>query len=335
VYIAELKATEAALPPSQRKSEDVIHNMIIDKFVEFSGGKHHGRIVGQGSTSSFIQRTPAGFIDTSSDSLGSTASIATSRNQSGETFEEMEARLTAKQDRLIAKHDRDMQEMEARLRAEFQSGSSGNQSRQQAEEEDEDEYRPDINVPVNRPSTEPDDLFNGLQNEPLLQELLGDGDDLHISGFSNAEFQNMGSWNQGGGNQNSQGGWNQNSQGGWNQNAQGGWNQNSQGGGNPSVQSGGHPNFQGDANFQGNGNPFFQGGGYVQGGLNFQSNGNFQGNGYVQAGVNFQSGQNGQGGGRNEFPMSGGRNQNMMNNGSAGRTNGGRSSGGRTRGRSG
>jgi hypothetical protein len=237
--------------------------MIIDKFVEFSGGKHHGRIVGQGSTSSFIQRTPAGFIDTSSDSFNSTASIATSRSRSGETIEEMEARLTAKHDRLVAKHDRDMREMEERLRAEFQSGSSGNQSRQQAEEEDE--YRPD-NVPFNQPPTEPDDLFNGLQNEPLLQQLLGD--DLHISGFSNAEFQNTGSWNQGGGNPNSQGGWNPNSQGGGNPNFQGG--------GNPSVQSGGNPNYQGDGNYQGSRNPNFQGGGYVQGELNFQSNGNFE-----------------------------------------------------------
>jgi hypothetical protein len=128
--------------------------------------------------------------------------------------------------RLTTKHERDKREMEQRLIVEFQSGSLGNQSRQQAEEEHE--YRPG-NIPFNQPSSEPDDLFNGLQNEPMLQQLLGD--DLHIFGFSN-EFQNTGSWNQGGGNPNVQGGWNQNFQGGGNQTFQGGGNSNVHSGGN-------------------------------------------------------------------------------------------------------
>jgi hypothetical protein len=161
--------------------------MIIDKFVQFSGGKHHGRVQGQGSTSSFIQKTPAGFIDNSSDSCNSTVSIATSQNR-GETLEEMEQRL---EQRLNAKHERNMQEMYQQLRAEFQASQSVNQSRHQSEEE----YRPG-NVAFNNQSSS-DDFFNGLQNEPVLQQLLA-GDDFHISGFSN-EFQNTGSWNQGGG----------------------------------------------------------------------------------------------------------------------------------------
>jgi hypothetical protein len=186
--------------------------MIIDKFVQFSGGKHHGRVQGQGSTSSFIQKTPAGFIDNSSDSCNSTVSIATSQNR-GETLEEMEQRL---EQRLNAKHERNMQEMYQQLRAEFQASQSVNQSRHQSEEE----YRPG-NVAFNNQSSS-DDFFNGLQNEPVLQQLLA-GDDFHISGFSN-EFQNTGSWNQGGGNPNVQGGGNQTFQGGGNSNVQSGGN---------------------------------------------------------------------------------------------------------------
>jgi hypothetical protein len=87
------------------------------------------------------------------------------------------------------------------------------------------------------------------------------------------------------------------------------WNQ---GGGNPNIQGG---NFQPGGNYQ------VQGGGYVQAG------GNFQGNGFIQSGANFQIGQNAQGG-RNEFALSGGRNQSMMNNPRGGRTSSG--SGGRT-----
>ncbi|MCI60455.1 hypothetical protein A2U01_0081711, partial [Trifolium medium] len=47
--------------------------MILDKFVEFFGGKHKGRVQGQGCTSSFIQRTPTGYVDTSSGSFNSYA----------------------------------------------------------------------------------------------------------------------------------------------------------------------------------------------------------------------------------------------------------------------
>jgi hypothetical protein len=91
VYVHELKESEVALPSSKRKSEVVLQNMIIDKFVDFRGGKNHGRIQGQGSTSSFIQKTPAGYIDASSDSYNSIANMCTSRSQRGETMEEMEA----------------------------------------------------------------------------------------------------------------------------------------------------------------------------------------------------------------------------------------------------
>ncbi|MCI60955.1 hypothetical protein A2U01_0082211, partial [Trifolium medium] len=68
--------SEAALPPAMRKTEEVLHNMILDKFVEFSGEKHKGCIQGQGSTSSLIHRTTTGYMDTSSDSYNSTTSMS-------------------------------------------------------------------------------------------------------------------------------------------------------------------------------------------------------------------------------------------------------------------
>ncbi|GAU43465.1 hypothetical protein TSUD_141030 [Trifolium subterraneum] len=100
----KLKADEASLPPAQRKSVDVIHNMILDKFVEFSGGKHHGHVHGQGCTSSFIQRTPGGYMNISNASR-----ISSGQSVSRESIAEMEQRLRAE-------HQEEM----AKLREEFQ-----------------------------------------------------------------------------------------------------------------------------------------------------------------------------------------------------------------------
>jgi hypothetical protein len=248
VYVQELKAREAALPPSKRTSDAILQNMILDKYVKFSGGKKHGRIQGLGSTSSFIQRTPAGYVDTSSDSYDSTASMATYRPQSVETMEQMYERLRANVQQDIANMRESVKE---ELRAEFLANQSVQQDQDVEEAEEEEEYRP--NVAFNQSSSEIDPtFFTGIHNE--FQELLGR--DFQIPGLQ-------------------------------------------------------IDNIQGQ-NFQGNGN--------------YHGGGNFQGNGLMQSGANFQIGQNAQGG-RNEFPLSGGRNQSMMNNPRGGRTNAGSGSG--------
>ena len=213
MYIQELKESEAALPPSKRQSEFVLQNMIIDKFVEFSGGKNHGRIVGQGSTSSFIRKTPGGYIDASSESFNSTASMCTARSRGGreETQEEMEARIEA---RVIAA-----------LRAEM--SSSRNQSVQQEAEEEEAEeeeaeeevYRPK-NVALNRSSSDPDPtFFNNIMDDSVMLQQLLDSDNFQMP---NLPIDNTAAWNQGGGNPNyfqGEGG-NSNSHGGGYQNFQ-------------------------------------------------------------------------------------------------------------------
>jgi hypothetical protein len=277
VYIQELKESEAALPPSKRQSESVLQNMIIDKFVEFSGGKNHGRAFGQGSTSSFIQKTPGGYIDASSESFNSTASMCTARSRGGreETQEEMEARIEA---RVIAA-----------LRAEM--SSSRNQSVQQEAEEEEAEeevYRPE-NVALNQSSSDPDPtFFNNIMNDSVMLQQLLDSDNFQMP---NLPIDNTAAWNQGGGNPNyfqGEGG-NSNSQGGGYQNFQSeGGNPNYfQGeGGIPNSQGGGYQNFQGQGNCQGSAS--FQGRGNIQGSGNFPGDGNFGSGGNFQSSGSFR-----------------------------------------------
>ena len=323
MYIQELKESEAALPPSKRQSEFVLQNMIIDKFVEFSGGKNHGRIVGQGSTSSFIRKTPGGYIDASSESFNSTASMCTARSRGGreETQEEMEARIEA---RVIAA-----------LRAEM--SSSRNQSVQQEAEEEEAEeeeaeeevYRPE-NVALNRSSSDPDPtFFNNIMDDSVMLQQLLDSDNFQMP---NLPIDNTAAWNQGGGNPNYFQG-----EGGI-PNSQGGGYQNFQGNCQGSASFQGRGNIQGSANFQASGS--YHGTGNIQGRGNFQGSGslqgmgNIQGSGYFPGGVNlhsgisFQVGQ--QGAGRTN---SGNQGAGRTNSGGVGRPR--RGSAGRTSGESG
>ncbi|XP_045805091.1 uncharacterized protein LOC123898230 [Trifolium pratense] len=133
VYIEELKATEAALPLALRKTDVELQNMILDKFVEFSGGKYKGRIVGQGSTSSLVQRTTRGYMmDNMSDSYDSTATMPTGRSQRVESIEELEQRLRAEQQQSIASM---REEMMTQLRAELSSGIPGQSNQQQFQQQ--------------------------------------------------------------------------------------------------------------------------------------------------------------------------------------------------------
>ncbi|KAK2455934.1 hypothetical protein QL285_003346 [Trifolium repens] len=142
-YMNKLKASEAALPPEQRLCDEVLHNQILDKFVEFSGGKKKGHIQGQGSTSSFIQRTPAGYIDVSSRPFNN-PSMSTDRFASApvESREEFQQRIRAETQESMKKFREDILQEVAGQRVEDQyqnsnsfnnnfSNNSGNQSNQQ------------------------------------------------------------------------------------------------------------------------------------------------------------------------------------------------------------
>ncbi|GAU46507.1 hypothetical protein TSUD_285890 [Trifolium subterraneum] len=119
-YIKEIKASEAALPPAQRKSIEVLHDMILDKFVEFSGGKHKGHVQGQGCTSSFIQRTPTGYVDVSMNSFNSSSSMSTGRSSQVESMAEIEQRLRAENQQYLATMRQEMrQEITNEIRAEL------------------------------------------------------------------------------------------------------------------------------------------------------------------------------------------------------------------------
>jgi hypothetical protein len=65
--------------------------------VEFFGGKKKGNIQGQGCTSLFIQRTPAGYIDVSSQSFNNSSSISIGRFEPApvESREEFDQRIRA------------------------------------------------------------------------------------------------------------------------------------------------------------------------------------------------------------------------------------------------
>ncbi|MCH86264.1 hypothetical protein A2U01_0007118, partial [Trifolium medium] len=77
-------------------------------------------IQGQGSTSSFVQKTPTRYIYTASDSNNSTASMCTARSQRVEGLEEMEQRMRAEnQQALAAMKAKLRNEIRAELRAEF------------------------------------------------------------------------------------------------------------------------------------------------------------------------------------------------------------------------
>ncbi|WJX19761.1 hypothetical protein P8452_09404 [Trifolium repens] len=138
-YIKKLKASEAALPPEQRLCDEVLKNQILDKFVEFSGGKKKGHIQGQGCTSSFIQRTPAGYIDVSSRPFNnSSMSIDRFAPAPVESREEFEQRIRADTQESMKKLREDiLQEVTAqRVQDQYQnsnsfSNNSGNQSNQQ------------------------------------------------------------------------------------------------------------------------------------------------------------------------------------------------------------
>ncbi|CAJ2643856.1 unnamed protein product [Trifolium pratense] len=179
VYIEELKATEAALPLALRKTDVELQNMILDKFVEFSGGKYKGRIVGQGSTSSLVQRTTRGYMmDNMSDSYDSTATMPTGRSQRVESVNYA------------------VQQIQSVGRNSQSSYQPGSLHEDPAEEEG---YRPgevDLNV-----SSDPDEnFFTGLQNDPLLQGMLGQQGqamlgDLEIPSFTVHDSTSM---NQGG-----------------------------------------------------------------------------------------------------------------------------------------
>ncbi|GAU45841.1 hypothetical protein TSUD_175400 [Trifolium subterraneum] len=204
-YIKEIKASEAALPPDKRKSIEVLHNMILDKFVEFSGGKHKGHVQGQGCTSSFIQRTPSGYVDVLMNSYNSSSSMSTGRSSRVDSLAEMEQRLRAENQQYLAIMRQEMrQEITQEIREEligsqhipFENlvnprppvqqnqavGRNPQSSFYQPDQFHEDEYRPDMSY-----TDEPVDqtFFDNLQNHPILQTLIGD-EDLEIPGFTNA-----------------------------------------------------------------------------------------------------------------------------------------------------
>jgi hypothetical protein len=138
-----LKASEAAIPPEQRLCDEALQNQILDKFVEFSGGKKKGNIQGQGCTSSFIQRTPAGYIDVSSQPFNnSSMSIDRFAPAPVESREEFEQRVRAETQESMKKFREDiMLEVTERMgHDQYQnsnnisnsfSNNSGNQSNQQ------------------------------------------------------------------------------------------------------------------------------------------------------------------------------------------------------------
>ncbi|WJX89753.1 hypothetical protein P8452_71724 [Trifolium repens] len=142
-YMKNLKASEAAIPPEQRLCDEALQNQILDKFVEFSGGKKKGNIQGQGCTSSFIQRTPAGYIDVSSQPFNnSSMSIDRFAPAPVESREEFEQRVRAETQESMKKFREDiMLEVTERMgHDQYQnsnnisnsfSNNSGNQSNQQ------------------------------------------------------------------------------------------------------------------------------------------------------------------------------------------------------------
>jgi hypothetical protein len=138
-YIKKVKASEAALPPEQRESDEVLQNQILDKFVEYSGGKKKGHVRGQGCTSSFIWRTPVGYMDVSSQSFNSSSSMSTGRSAPVESHEEFEQRLRAEhQESMKILREDLMAEWEQRVQGQHQhsnnfnvSNNLGNQSNQQ------------------------------------------------------------------------------------------------------------------------------------------------------------------------------------------------------------
>jgi hypothetical protein len=124
-YIKKLKASEAALPPEQRKIDEVFQNQILDKFVEYSEGKKKGHVQGQGCTSSFIQRTSVGYMDVSSQSFNSSSSMSTDRSAPVESREEFEQRLRAEHQESMKKLREDlMAEWEQRVQGQHQNSNS-------------------------------------------------------------------------------------------------------------------------------------------------------------------------------------------------------------------
>jgi hypothetical protein len=111
--------------------------------VEFYGGKKKGHIQGQGCTSSFIQRTPAGYIDVSSQPFNnSSMSIDRFAPAPVESREEFEQRVRAETQESMKKFREDiMLEVTERMgHDQYQnsnnisnsfSNNSGNQSNQQ------------------------------------------------------------------------------------------------------------------------------------------------------------------------------------------------------------
>jgi hypothetical protein len=105
-FIEVFQSQQDSLPPSDRVDSDTASEIIMNKYIETTGGKNKGRIVGAGSNSSLYQKDSSGkFIDTRLNSYGSTS--RSSRRHDDPIYTEVEqlraenAILKAQQEQLV------------------------------------------------------------------------------------------------------------------------------------------------------------------------------------------------------------------------------------------
>ena len=105
-FIEVFQSQQDSLPPSDQFDSDTASRIIMNKYIETTGGKNKGRIVGAGSNSSLYQKDSSGtFIDTRLNSYGSTS--RSSRRHDDPIYTEVEqlraenAILKAQQEELV------------------------------------------------------------------------------------------------------------------------------------------------------------------------------------------------------------------------------------------
>jgi len=115
-FIEVFQSQQDSLPPSDRVDSDTASGIIMNKYIETTGGKNKGRIVGAGSNSSLYQKDSSGtFIDTRLNFYGSTS--RSSRRHDDPIYTEVEqlraenAILKAKQEELV----KSQQEMKSQV----------------------------------------------------------------------------------------------------------------------------------------------------------------------------------------------------------------------------
>jgi hypothetical protein len=113
--------------------------------VEFFGGKKKGNIQGQGCTSSFIQRTPAGYIDVSSQPFNnSSMSIGRFATVPVESRAEFEQQIRAETQESMKKLKEDImaEVTEQRVQDQYQNNNSfSNNSRNQSNQQQRRQHR--------------------------------------------------------------------------------------------------------------------------------------------------------------------------------------------------